>query len=114
MHRSRTRWELINSKISDSTKQLAITADLDIPMDDDLENWLRKTNKEDFDEELNYYLRNDNSNVHRVKNGRNQYTPHSRRMSSVSDNEGDKATKKIPRKKRITIFNNVCNFRFNK
>jgi hypothetical protein len=101
MDRSRKRWEFINSRISDSTKALAYLSDLDMPMDDDLEKWLKKTNKEDFDEELNYYLRNDNSNVRRKSN------IHSRK-TSVADSEGEKQVKKIPRKKRIRIFNDVC------
>jgi hypothetical protein len=105
MHRSRKRWEFINSRISDSTKAGAYLSDLDMPMDEDLEEWLKKTNNADFNEELDYYLKNDNSNARYVGKSGKQSGRHSR--TEAAEKEADKTVKK-PRKKRITIFNDVC------
>lgn len=117
MHRWRKRWEFINSRISNSVHALAEQV-YELPIDNDLDSWLTKTTAQDFDDELDVYLKNDNA-TYRLSNYRENAKP--KRGVGGSDTkttisrEGaedplSEKSKKHGKKRLKKLFKNVSTF----
>lgn len=59
MDQWRRRWEIVNSRISDSTKELAENTHYELPVDNELDSWIEKTSRTEFSVDLDSYLRDD-------------------------------------------------------